>query len=173
MTIYYTPAPRPADEDARQRAVAESGFLEAADDPALAAIVRAAATLFDTPMAAISIIDHERQYFPARIGIEAAETPRAASFCAHAMLDCRQPLCIPDATADARFAGNPLVLSAPDIRFYLGMPLVAENGQPLGALCVIDRAERVVPGQDRLDALAEFARKAMDRARALRRLDPG
>lgn len=168
MTIYYTPARRPVDEEARQRAVEDSGFLEAAGDPTLAAIVRAAATLFDTPMAAISIIDRERQYFPAKIGIDASETPRAASFCAHAMLDCGQPLCIADATADARFAGNPLVLSAPDIRFYLGMPLVAENGQPLGALCVIDRVRRDAPDQGRLDALAELARKAMDRMRALR-----
>lgn len=168
MTIYYTPATRPADEDARQRAVDESGFLDAAGDPALDAIVREAADLFDTPIAAISIVDHERQYFPVKVGLDASETPRAASFCAHAMLDCGQPLCVNDATEDDRFAGNPLVLSGPDIRFYLGMPLVAENGQPLGALCVIDRTQRETPDQDKLDALAELARKAMNRAREIR-----
>jgi GAF domain-containing protein len=168
MTIYYTPANRPADEDERQRAVDESGFLEASGDPALAAIVREAATLFDTPIAAISIVDHERQYFPVEVGLDASETPRAASFCAHAMLDCGQPLCVNDATADERFAGNPLVLSGPDIRFYLGMPLVAENGQPLGALCVIDRTQRETPDQDKIDALAVLARKAMDRAHELK-----
>jgi len=168
MTIYYTPASRPVDEDDRQRAVDESGFLEAAGDPALDAIVREAAELFGTPIAAISIVDHERQYFPVKIGLDASETPRAASFCAHAMLDCSQPLCVTDATADQRFAGNPLVLSGPDIRFYLGMPLVAENGQPLGALCVIDRTQREAPDQEKLDALAELARKAMDRAHTLK-----
>jgi GAF domain-containing protein len=164
MTIYYTPARRPVDEDERQRAVDESGFLDAAGDPALAAIVREAATLFATPIAAISVVDHDRQYFPVEIGLDASETPRAASFCAHAMLDCSQPLCITDATADERFAGNPLVLSGPDIRFYLGMPLVAANGQPLGALCVIDRERRTPPDPAQLAALADLARKAMARA---------
>jgi len=168
MTIYYTPARRPEDEEARQRAVEDSGLLEAADDPALTAIVREAATLFDTPIAAISIIDRERQYFPAKIGLDASETPRAASFCAHAMLDRSQPLCITDAAADARFAGNPLVLSAPDIRFYLGMPLVAKNGQPLGALCVIDRARHPAPAQDKLDTLAALARRVMGRMQDLK-----
>jgi GAF domain-containing protein len=168
MTIYYSPANRPADEDERQRAVDQSGFLEAAGDPALAAIVREAAELFDTPIAAISIVDHERQYFPVKIGLDASETPRAASFCAHAMLDCSQPLCVTDATADERFAGNPLVLSGPDIRFYLGMPLMADNGQPLGALCVIDRMRRETPDQNKMGTLAELARKAMDRAHALK-----
>ena len=100
--------------------------------------------------------------------IDASETPRAASFCAHAMLDCSQPLCVNDATADARFAGNPLVLSGPDIRFYLGMPLVADNGQPLGALCVIDSTRRETPEQGRLDVLTELARRAMARARAIK-----
>ncbi|MBA2936156.1 GAF domain-containing protein [Sphingomonas sp. CGMCC 1.13654] len=168
MTIYYTPANRPADEDERQRAVDESGFLEAAGDPTLDAIVHEAAKLFGTPIAAISIVDHERQYFPVGIGLDASETPRAASFCAHAMLDCRKPMCVTDATADARFAGNPLVLSGPDIRFYLGMPLVSGSGQPLGALCVIDRERREVPDQARLDAMAALARKAMDRVHALK-----
>jgi GAF domain-containing protein len=169
MTIYYTPAPRPDDEEARQRAVEASGLLEAEGDPALAAIVREAAALFATPIAAISIIDRERQYFPTRIGLDASETPRAASFCAHAMLDCGQALCVTDATADPRFAGNPLVLSAPAIRFYLGMPLVAENGHPLGALCVIDRVERAAPDRQMLDALARLAGRAMERARPLAR----
>lgn len=168
MTIYYTPATRPEDEEERQRAVDTSGFLSATGDPALTAIVREAADLFDAPMAAISIVDHDRQYFPVSVGLDTTETPRAASFCAHTMLDCGQPLCINDATADDRFAGNPLVLSGPDIRFYLGMPLVAENGQPLGALCVIDRTKRVTPDQDRLEALAELARRAMSRARDIR-----
>jgi GAF domain-containing protein len=169
MTIYYSPARRPNDEDDRQRAVEASGLLDAAGDPALDAIVREAADLFGTPIAAISIVDNERQYFPARFGLGASETPRAASFCAHAMLDCSQPLLVTDASSDERFAGNPLVLSGPDIRFYLGMPLVAENGQPLGALCVIDNQVRDLPEQDKFDALAALARKVMDRANAIGR----
>jgi GAF domain-containing protein len=168
MTIYYTPANRPADEEDRQRAVDASGFLQGAGDPALAAIVQQAADLFGTPMAAISIVDRDRQYFPVEVGIDASETPRAASFCAHAMLDCGQPFCITDATADLRFAGNPLVLSGPEIRFYTGVPLVAEGGQPLGALCVIDREARTHPSEEMLDALAALARQAQARAAELR-----
>ncbi len=168
MTIYYTPANRPADEPARQHAVDESGFLQGAGDPALTAIVQQAADLFGTPMAAISIVDRDRQYFPVEMGIGASETPRAASFCAHAMLDCGRPFCVLDATADARFAGNPLVLSGPEIRFYTGVPLVAEDGQPLGALCVIDRSAHELPSDDKLQALAALARQAQVRAAALK-----
>jgi GAF domain-containing protein len=168
MTIYYSPPPRPHDEDERQRAVNASGFLAAGGDNELAALVRKAAALFGTPIAAISIIDHDRQYFPAEIGLDASETPRAASFCAHAMLDAQTALYVADATKDGRFAGNPLVLAGPDIRFYLGMPLVSEDGQPLGALCVIDREARARPDPEKLAALADMARDAICRAQALR-----
>lgn len=168
MTLYYTPANRPADEDERQRAVDQSGFLDAAGDPVLAAILREAAELFGTPMAAISIVDHDRQYFPVEIGLGTSETPRAASFCAHAMTDCSRPFHVGDASADTRFAGNPLVLSGPEIRFYTGMPLAAANGQPLGALCVIDREARPLPDQDKLDMLATLARRALGRAAQIR-----
>lgn len=163
MTLYYSPAKRPADEADRQRAVDASGFLQAADDPRLAAIVREAAELFGTPMAAISIVDHERQYFPVEVGIGASETPRAASFCAHAMTTPGAPFCVTDTAEDARFAGNPLVLAGPAIRFYTGVPLVADDGQPLGALCVIDRAAREAPPQDKLDRLALLAQQALAR----------
>jgi GAF domain-containing protein len=171
MTIYYSPATRPTDEDDRQRAVDESGFLGAADDPALAAIIEQAAALFGTPIAAISIVDQDRQYFPVKIGLGVDQTPRAASFCAHAMMVSDQPFCVPDAASDNRFAGNPLVLSGPEIRFYTGVPLVARNGQPLGALCVIDRSPRQEPDQDKIDALNALAERAVERATAIRNRD--
>lgn len=168
MTIYYSPALRPHNEDDRQRVVDESGFLAASGDAELQALVRRAADLFATPIAAISIIDHDRQYFPAEIGLDATETPRAASFCAHAMLDCSEALCVTDATLDERFAGNPLVLAGPTIRFYLGTPLVSAGGQPLGALCVIDRQARQRPDAGKLAALAGMARAAVQRAAILK-----
>ncbi|WP_298686587.1 GAF domain-containing protein [uncultured Sphingomonas sp.] len=168
MTDYYSPARRPADELARQRAVDTSGFMGAAGDPALAAIVREAAELFGMPMAAISIVDHDRQWFPVEQGIGASETARAASFCAHAMVDASGAMCIADATNDGRFAGNPLVLAGPHIRFYMGMPLIADDGQPLGALCVLDRARGEPPSPAQLNAMAELARRALARAAALR-----
>ena len=168
MTVFYSPAPRPDDEADRQRAVDHSGFLRAGGDPALADIVREAAELFGTPMAAISIVDHDRQWFPAEFGIGASETPRAASFCAHAMLDADRTMSVPDAAADERFAGNPLVLSGPRIQYYTGTPLIADDGQPLGALCVLGRVRRPMPTDAQIQALAMLARRAIDRAAALR-----
>jgi GAF domain-containing protein len=168
VTLFYSPAPRPDDEAQRQRAVDHSGFLAAGGDPALADIVREAAELFGTPMAAISIVDHDRQWFPAEFGIGASETPRTASFCAHAMLDPDRAMTVADAAADERFAGNPLVLSGPLIRFYTGMPLIADDGQPLGALCVLGRVSGAAPTDTQIAALRDLARRAIDRAATLR-----
>ncbi len=168
MTAFYSPAPRPRNEAERQRAVDHSGFLEAEGDSELAAIIREAANLFGTPMAAIAIIDHDRQFFPVRLGTDICETPRAASFSAHAMLDHSRPFCVLDASQDKRFAGNPLVLSGPEIRFYTGVPLVDEDDQPLGALCVLDRQPGEPPSPAQLDALGVLAARAMLRAAALR-----
>lgn len=168
MSIFYSPARRPNDEDDRQRAVDDSGFLAAGGDPTLAEIVREAADLFGTPMAAISIVDHDRQWFPVKIGLDADETSRAASFCAHAILEGPRVLAVADAAVDHRFAGNPLVLSGPQIRFYTGMPLIADGGQPLGALCVLDHVRGEAPTDAQVAALGTLARRAIDRAAALR-----
>jgi GAF domain-containing protein len=165
---YYSPAPRPAAERERQRAVDESGFLDAAGDPELDAIIHAAAQIFGAPMAAISIIDRERQYFPVQQGIGADQTARGASFCAHAILMPDETFCVPDAEEDARFAGNPLVLSGPEIRFYVGLPLVDDDGQPLGALCVLDKTAGVTPTPEQEAALRTLAAQAMRRAAELR-----
>jgi GAF domain-containing protein len=166
--VYYSPARRPDDEDERQNAVNASGFFAAVDDPVLIEIVRQAAVLFGTPMAAISIIDHDRQWFPVEMGIGVRETPRAASFCAHAILDPANPLHVGDASADPRFAGNPLVLAAPNIRFYVGAPLIDTDGHALGALCVFDDNVHVPVGAAALEALAILARQAIAAAAARR-----
>ena len=155
---FFSAAPRPADERERQRAVDASGILRAPANPALHAIVAAGAELFGAPMAALSIVDRDRQWFAARVGLDAPETSRAVSFCAHAILSPTEALVVPDAALDDRFAGNPLVQSQPGIRFYAGVPIIGLNGQPLGALCVIDRSPRngVLP----LEELAELAARA-------------
>ena len=142
---FYSPAPRHPDEDSRQRAVDASGFAESIDDPVLADIVRRATGLFGTPMAAISVVDRDRQWFPAEIGIGARETPRAISFCAHAILTPDACFSVGDASLDPRFAGHPAVLSGPNIRFYAGAPLRDAAGTPLGALCVLDNKARAAP----------------------------
>ena len=111
------------------------------NDPRLIAITDFAAALCDAPIALVSFVETERQWFPARTGLDARETSRDASFCAHAMQSAAI-MVVPDASQDSRFASNPLVLGEPYIRFYAGAPLIADDGTPLGALCVIDTSAR-------------------------------
>ena len=104
-------------------------------------LVALAATICEVPIAAISLVDESRQWFKAKVGLDAEETSREVSFCAHGILD-NVLLEVPDALEDLRFADNPLVMGAPNIRFYASFPLATSNGLPLGSLCVIDRAPR-------------------------------
>lgn len=161
MTIaFYSPPPRPANEAMRQAAVEASGVLAMTDASDLRRIVAAAAALFDAPMAAVSVIDGDRQYLVARTGTDARQTSRAISFCGHAILSPAEPLVLPDATADPRFAGNPLSRAAPNIRFYVGMPLLGRGRLPLGALCVLDDVAHAPPGEGALHALAVLSAEA-------------
>jgi PAS domain S-box-containing protein len=112
-----------------------------ADDPRLTAITDFAAALCEAPVALVSFVEEQRQWFAARTGLEARETPRDTSFCAHAMLGT-EIMVVPDASLDARFADNPLVTGEPHIRFYAGAPLITDDGTPMGALCVIDTRAR-------------------------------
>lgn len=141
----YTPADILFNEVERQRAVERSGVLRRGGDPELQRIVERAARYFAAPIAALSIIDRDRQWFAGKIGLQVSETPRAVSFCAHAILRPGEMLVVPDARADRRFAANPLVASAPHLRFYAGMPLVDLSGFTLGALCIIDTKPRCAP----------------------------
>jgi GAF domain-containing protein len=129
------------DEEARARALAELDLASHRDSEALARIVAFAAALCDVPTSAVSIVEARRQAFIARVGLEPDETPRETSFCAHAMAE-DDVMVVPDATADPRFADNPLVTGDPRIRFYAGAPLVTAAGMPLGSLCVIDTQPR-------------------------------
>jgi PAS domain S-box-containing protein len=135
------PVPAIEGEDGRARVLASYGLDELEDDPELSAIVRFAAELTGSPIALVSITEDERLRFLAREGLDAREAPRTGSFCAHAMLG-EAALEVCNALDDPRFSGNGLVTGAPYIRFYAGAPLVAEDGTPLGALCVIDPAVR-------------------------------
>ena len=135
---FFSPAPRPANERERQRAVDASGVLRAPPDPALHDLVAKAARLFGVPKAGVSIVDRDRQWFAARIGIEPPETSRAISFCAHTILTPDTPLVVPDTHTDERFAGNPFVQDEPYVRFYAGMAVLGAHGLPLGSLFVID-----------------------------------
>jgi sigma-B regulation protein RsbU (phosphoserine phosphatase) len=108
------------------------------------------------PMAYISLVDADRQWFKSSCGIAAGETPRATSFCGHAILS-EEPMVVPDASLDERFHDNPLVADDPRIRFYAGYPLRGPGGQTVGTLCVADRRPRAL-GDSEIGVLREMAR---------------
>jgi diguanylate cyclase (GGDEF)-like protein/PAS domain S-box-containing protein len=123
-------------------ALAELEVLDSQPEPLFDHLVRAAAEVCGTPISLISLVDADRQWFKANVGLEGvAETPRRLAFCAHAVLG-PDLFVVPDATADDRFADNPLVVGQPDVRFYAGAPLRLPDGQSIGTLCVIDRVAR-------------------------------
>ena len=132
--------------------------LEILDTPAeerFDRITRIAQRLFDVPIALVSLVDEDRQWFKSRLGVDATETSREVSFCAHAILDDRI-LLVPDATSDERFQDNPLVTGDPRIRFYAGAPIDSPSGNKVGTLCVIDRKPRDLSPED-LAALRDLA----------------
>ncbi|GAW40439.1 Blue-light-activated histidine kinase [Brevundimonas sp. SH203] len=140
------------DEADRLAALKRYGVLDTTPEAAFDDLANLAARLCEAPMAAVSLVDAERQWFKAEVGLGVPQTPRPVSFCAHAMVS-DQPLIVTDARLDPRFADNPLVTDAPHIRFYAGYPLKTPEGAPLGALCVLDHHPRP-QGLTELQALA-------------------
>ncbi len=136
------PAPPPANELARLAELHEYRILDTVAESTYDAITFLAAEICEVPIALISIVDEERQWFKSRVGLDAEETHRDLAFCAYAIHGPDRMMIVPDAAADARFLANPLVTGDPNIRFYAGAPLVAPGGQALGTLCVIDREPR-------------------------------
>jgi PAS domain S-box-containing protein len=135
-----TVAALPVHEARRLKTLDELGVLDTPPDPVLDGLVRSAALLADCPISLISLVDEKRQWFKARHGIDANETPRELAFCAHAILEDGM-FEVPDALSDPRFSDNPLVTGAPNVVFYAGMPLVVD-GDRMGTLCVIDHQVR-------------------------------
>ncbi len=150
----------PGNEAARLAALRRYRILDTPPEEAFDRFVRLAARLLGTPAAMISLVDGERQWFKARQGWTISETPRQHAFCAHAILD-EQVLIVEDAMADRRFRANPLVTSAPHLRFYAGAPLQTPTGERIGTLCVADFAPRRLP-EAQVQALQELAQLVVD-----------
>ena len=155
----------PSTEDQRLEALRALRLLDSGADARLDRITRIARRLFGVPIALISLIDANRQWFKSRQGLDVPETPRDVSFCGHAILG-DDIFVVEDAHADARFADNPLVTSPPHIRFYAGAPLLTPDGHRVGTLCVIDRQARAFPADDR-QALRELADWLQDELRSI------
>lgn len=146
-----------AAEALRLAALQGHALLDTAPEAAFDALVAQAARICGTPISLVSLIDADRQWFKAKVGLEASQTPREQAFCAHAIADPDGMLVVTDTHTDARFSGNPLVLGEPRVRFYAGIALRGAGGDALGTLCVIDHEPRKLNAVQliQLEALAE------------------
>ncbi len=154
-------------ENARLAALKSYHVVDTKPEPYFDKIVEAAAGVCDTPIALVSFVDKDRQWFKAKYGLNVDETPRDISFCAHAILD-DELMEVNDARRDPRFADTPLVSGEPYIEFYAGAPLVTSAGYRLGTLCVIDRQPRQL--SEVQTHVLEVLRDAVMRELEMRRL---
>lgn len=145
----------PINEQSRLETLRSYAILDTPPDDEFDRFTRLAKKLFEVPIALISLVDENRQWFKSCVGLSASETSRDISFCGHAILG-DAPFIIPNALKDARFSDNPLVVDDPNIRFYAGCPLSAHNGDKLGTLCIIDRKPRKLSLGD-VEALADLS----------------
>jgi PAS domain S-box-containing protein len=151
--------PQLENEAQRLEALRRYQILDTPPEQIFDDLTRLAAFIAGAPMAMVSLIDADRQWFKSKVGVSASQTPRDVAFCAHAITQ-KELFVVPDATKDFRFADNPLVKEEPNIRFYAGMPLTNAEGHALGTLCVVDRVPRELsPGQEQ--ALRVLAREVM------------
>lgn len=170
-------APLPPNELQRLETLRSYNVLDTPPEPAFDDLTQLAAQICEVPIAAVSLVDGNRQWFKSIIGLSATETSRDIAFCAHTILNPDELLEVCDAQLDPRFADNPLVTGNPNIRFYAGAPLVAPDGLALGTLCVIDHKPHVLSAKQKtaLSALsrAVIAQLELRRIIAAQRLTEG
>jgi len=154
----------PVNEVARLEALRALGVLDSPLEAEFDALVKVASLVCEVPISLISLVDRDRQWFKANVGLnEINETPRDIAFCSHAILS-EEIFEVPNAMADARFADNPLVTQSPGIRFYAGAPIRLSGGHIAGTLCVIDRVSRKLTTTQReiLGQLSIVVAKALE-----------
>jgi diguanylate cyclase (GGDEF)-like protein len=160
-----TTQPIPLDEVERLIELRSLGILDTPPEERFDRITRIAQRLFRVPIVLVSLVDEDRQWFKACVGLETEETPREVSFCAHAIMS-DDVLHVPDALQDERFRENPLVTGEPKIRLYAGAPIESPKGHKLGTLCVIDREPRQLTDDD-LATLRDLAALVKDEVAAV------
>ena len=166
-------APKPKNEVQRIKILWQYDVLDTMPEQVFDDLTKLAALVCDAPISLISLVDEDRQWFKSKTGVSLNQTSRDVSMCAHAILR-KELLIVPDATKDKRFRDNPLVVSAPKIRFYAGVPLVSPEGCALGTLCVIDQKPRklTVVQKQALRLLARIIMTQLNFRRQMREAGP-
>lgn len=152
-------APLPENESKRLNRLYQCLILDTPAEEAFDDITQLAAQICEVPIALVTLIDRNRQWFKSKVGLDVTETPRKLAFCTYAILQS-DVLIVPDALEDNRFADNALVTSEPYIRFYAGVPLITQDGYALGTLCIIDRVPRELSAEQ-IQALKALARQVV------------
>ena len=165
-SVPMRPPKFPTNEPARLATLRRLDILDTPPEERFDRVTRLAKRALDVPIALVSLVDADRQWFKSRVGLDASETPRDISFCGHAILG-EDIFIVPDALSDQRFHDNPLVVGQPQIRFYAGCPIRASDGAKLGTLCIIDRRPRTLEAAEHelLRDLASLVEQELDSIR--------
>lgn len=151
----------PDEDKERIKALRSYDIIDSQREQEYDDITELAAMIFDVPMALVTFIDKDRQWFKSAYGLEGSETHRQYAFCSHTILNPAEPLIVEDSRLDDRFKDNPYVKGEPHVIFYAGVPLVSDNGHGLGSFCILDSKPRTLT-EKQVNGLKILARQVMN-----------